>query len=68
MPIIYENPEFTEAEELLQEACKKLQIYQQVAFSKLLERDVDNIRMTSLLNVLWKLPHLVTFNNCHYNI
>ena len=63
MPIIYENPEFTEAEELLeQEALQEAtDLSTSRLFSKLLERDVDNIRMTSLLNVLWKLPHLVDF-------
>ena len=63
MPVIYENPDFSEAEVLLEQEAltEATDLSTGRFFSKLLERNVDNIRVTSLLNVLWTLPRLVDF-------
>ena len=61
MPLIYENPDFSEAEEELEKNAldEALQLSTKRLFNKLYEREIKKIRITSLLHVIWKLPHLV---------
>ena len=61
MPLIYENPNFSEAEEELEKLAldEALQLSTKRLFNKLYERKIESIRITSLLHVIWKLPNLV---------